>query len=125
MCIARIEADLSVDNVCTVLSVADKHTASALKETCVSYIVVYFHVLHSTEAFKNLPRPLLDLVHAGIAARHYSGGGGGGGGQGVLGLGGGGGSGSGGAGGGGGNERLSGSLQHLSMGRGRAVVDGA
>lgn len=123
MCIARIEADLSVDNVCTVLSVADKHTASALKETCVSYIVVHFHVLHSTEVFKNLPRPLLDHVHAGIAARHYSSGGGGG--QGVLGLSGGGGSGSGGAGGGGGNERLSGSLQHLSMGRGRSLADGA
>jgi hypothetical protein len=80
MCIARIEADLSVENVCGALSAADKHEAPNLKETCVDFIVLHFMDVLPTEGFKELPRPLLDLVHQGISARHYSGGGGGGGG---------------------------------------------
>ena len=74
MCIARIEADLSVENVCGALTAADKHLAPNLKETCVDFIVANFQEVLPTEGFKDLPRPLLDLVHLGISARHYGGG---------------------------------------------------
>lgn len=69
VCVQLIEADLSSESVCRALTVADKHSASALKEACVEYIVANFRVVHMTEGFKELPRSLLDLVHQGISAR--------------------------------------------------------
>ena len=42
MCIDRIESELSVDNVCHTLTVADSHSAAALKDICVSFIVDHF-----------------------------------------------------------------------------------
>ena len=69
LCVANIESDLSVENVCNVLSVADHHQAGGLKDTCVRYIVEHFRDVHVTEGFRELPRTLLNLVHAGISAR--------------------------------------------------------
>lgn len=68
-CVAMIEAGLCVDNVCAALSVADKHCATALKETCVGFIVNDFKQVHSTDGFRELSRALLELVHAGISER--------------------------------------------------------
>jgi hypothetical protein len=69
VCAARIEANLSVENVCEVLSAADKHGAPSLKDTCVDFIVAHFQEVLPTEGFKELSRGLLDLVHQGVAAR--------------------------------------------------------
>ena len=42
VCATIIEADLSIGTVCRALSVADKHQAEALKETCIGFIVQHF-----------------------------------------------------------------------------------
>ena len=68
LCIANIEADLSIDNVCRALTVADEHGAASLKDTCVEFIVRHFPQVHLTGSFRELPRALLDLVHQGISA---------------------------------------------------------
>jgi len=76
VCAAHIESGLTIHNVCRALTAADAHDATALKETCVAYIVQHFQEVIPTDGFKELPRPLLDLVHRGIApllARHSSG----------------------------------------------------
>jgi len=69
VCIGQIEAELSVDNVCNALTVADKHLATSLKDTCIDYIVAHFQEVHLTAGFKELARELLELVHDGISAR--------------------------------------------------------
>lgn len=69
VCVATIEADLSIHSVCRALTVADEHDAAMLKDTCVNFIVTHFSAVHQTDGFKDLPRPLLDLVHQGISAR--------------------------------------------------------
>lgn len=69
ICVARIEADLSVDTVCEALTIADKHLAMSLKETCVSFIVDHFQEVHQMQSFKTLGRDLLDLVHQDLASR--------------------------------------------------------
>ena len=40
--VAKIEAELSTANVCHTLTVADNHSASQLKETCIAFIVMHF-----------------------------------------------------------------------------------
>ena len=69
MCIAKIEGELSITNVCHTLTVADNHSAAQLKETCISFIVMHFKEVHQTEGFQTLSRQLLNLVHNGISAR--------------------------------------------------------
>lgn len=42
VCVAHIEAELAIVNVCRALAVADKHDAETLKDTCVNFIVTHF-----------------------------------------------------------------------------------
>ena len=44
--VAKIEAELSTANVCHTLTVADNHSASQLKETCIAFIVMHFKEVH-------------------------------------------------------------------------------
>lgn len=69
LCVARIEAELSIENVCSALTVADKHLAANLKATCIAFIVEHFQAVLNTQSFKTLARDLLDLVHLGVAER--------------------------------------------------------
>jgi hypothetical protein len=69
ICVSKIESELSVDTVCHTLTVADKHSATPLKDVCVRYIVDHFKEIHSTAGFHALSRNLLTWVHAGVAAR--------------------------------------------------------
>jgi len=73
LCSARIEAELSINNVCSVLTVADQHNASELLEASVSYVVTHFADVHATDGFKDLDRPLLEVVHSAISARLFPG----------------------------------------------------
>ena len=68
ICVSKIESELSVDTVCHTLTVADKHSATPLKDVCVKYIVDHFKEVHSTAGFHELSRNLLSWVHAGVAA---------------------------------------------------------
>jgi len=71
LCAARVEADMSVNSVCNILTVADQHNATYLKEECVQFIVARFSEVHSTDGFRELDRGLLDLVHTAISARLF------------------------------------------------------
>ena len=71
LCVARVEADMCVSTVCSILTVADRHNAAYLKEECVNFIVSRFADVHNTEGFKSLDRELLDAVHAAISARLF------------------------------------------------------
>jgi len=52
-----------------VLTLADRHGAAELREACVRFVVNRFSEVHATDGFKDLARPLLEDVHAAIAAR--------------------------------------------------------
>mmetsp|Transcript_28855 Transcript_28855/g.86190 ORF Transcript_28855/g.86190 Transcript_28855/m.86190 type:complete len:88 (+) Transcript_28855:1552-1815(+) len=60
---------LSAANVCDVLTVADQHNGAELVEAAVSHIVENFGEIHCSPPFRELSRPLLDVVHAAIAPR--------------------------------------------------------
>jgi len=62
---------LIVETVSKILTVADQHNASHLKDDCVQFIVNHFAEVHNTEGFKALDRELLDAVHAAISARLF------------------------------------------------------
>ncbi|EOD21529.1 hypothetical protein EMIHUDRAFT_458337 [Emiliania huxleyi CCMP1516] len=69
LCSDRIEGMLSAANVCDVLTVADQHNGAELVEAAVSHIVENFGEIHCSPPFRELSRPLLDVVHAAIAPR--------------------------------------------------------
>jgi len=73
LCAAKIEAELSICNVCAALTVADQHNAADLLEAAVSFIVTHFADVHATEGFKDLSRSLLEVVHSAISARLFPG----------------------------------------------------
>jgi len=71
LCAACLENDMKVSTVCQILTVADQHNATYLKDESVSFIVAHFSEVHPTETFKQLHRHLLDLVHSAISARLF------------------------------------------------------
>jgi len=71
LCVARVESVMDVETVSKILTVADQHNASHLKDDCVQFIVNHFAEVHNTEGFKALDRELLDAVHAAISARLF------------------------------------------------------
>ena len=73
LCAAKIEAELSSASVCAVLVVADAHSAAELKQACVEYIVRNFPAMHQTDDFRELPRPLMEAVHAALSSALFGG----------------------------------------------------
>ena len=39
LCVSRVEADMDVGSVCSILTVADRHNAAQLTDECVNFIV--------------------------------------------------------------------------------------
>ena len=60
-------------SVCAVLVVADAHSAAELKQACVEYIVRNFPAMHQTDDFRELPRPLMEAVHAALSSALFGG----------------------------------------------------
>jgi hypothetical protein len=56
LCSAQIEAGLSVDSVCEVLTMADRHSEAELVRSCVSFIVAHFSEVRSPPTLPSFPK---------------------------------------------------------------------
>ena len=69
LCERRLLEDITVENAATVFLEADVHSATALREKALGYILLHFEAVSTTAAFENMVRSRVELVFEILKSR--------------------------------------------------------